>query len=79
MITSLSKDIKENLCSFHVITGCHCTSQFTGQSKRSSWKVYVKHPQLVSGIRTKELEEKAFTDTETFVSMLYSGNKVVWV
>ena len=77
MITSLSKEIKENLCSFHAITGCDSTSQFTGHGKRSAWKVYVKYPELLSGIGTKKLEEKAFNDAERFVSMLYSGNEGV--
>ena len=76
-ISTLTKEIRDNLCSFHAITGCDSTSQFSGKGKRSAWKVYAKHPELFSGMGTKKLSDKTFNDIERFVSILYSGDKDV--
>ena len=71
-ISTFTKEIKENLCSFHAITGCDSTSQFSGAGKGNTWKVYTKHPDMLSGMGTKKLNDKAFSDIERFVSILYS-------
>ena len=59
--------MRDNLLSFHALTGCDTTSSFTGHGKKSCWKTFEKQPLLVKGIgRDGEL-----ASIEQFVCHLY--------
>ena len=63
----LSQPVRDNLLSFHALTGCDTTSSFTGHGKKSCWKTFEKQPLLVKGIgRDGEL-----ASIEQFVCHLY--------
>lgn len=46
----LTQPMRDNLLSFHTLTGCDTTSSFHGHGKKLCWKVYQKNPQLLTGI-----------------------------
>ena len=65
----LPKIVTQNILGFHALTGCDSTSSFTGHGKKTCWKVYQKHPELLSGVGRDGSMEKA----EEFVSLLYDS------
>jgi hypothetical protein len=61
--------VKNNLLSFHALTGCDTTSSFSRHGKKTCWKSFVKNPGLVEGIgRNGELAL-----VEQFVCNLYGS------
>jgi len=64
---TLPKSIKVNLLSFHALMGCDTTSSFSGQGKKSCWKIFQNHPNLVSGVG----RDGQFQDAKRFVCLLY--------
>ena len=46
----LTQPVRDNLLSFHALTGCDTTSAFSSDGKKSYWKTFQKHPFLVSGV-----------------------------
>jgi len=63
----LPQPVRENLLSFHALTGCDTTSAFSGHGKKTCWKTFQSQPLLVSGIgRDGELAQ-----VEQFVCHLY--------
>jgi hypothetical protein len=63
----LTQPVRDNLLSFHALTGCDTTSAFSGHGKKSCWRTFQKHPLLVSGVgRDGEL-----APVEEFVCHLY--------
>lgn len=64
----LPNNIRENLLSFHALTGCDTNSSFSGHGKRKCWKVFLKNPLLVSGIG----RDGGLPPVEEFVCRLYS-------
>lgn len=76
-IGNISHMVRENLCSFHSLTGCDSTSQFKGKSKKTAWKTYLKYPHLLNGMGKSELSADTFKDVERFVSILYTGDDSV--
>lgn len=64
---TLAEPVKDNLLSFHALTGCDTTSSFSGHGKKSCWKIFEKHPQLVNGIG----RDGDPADTERFICSLY--------
>ena len=63
----LSQSVRENLLSFHALTGCDTVSSFSGYGKKKCWKIFQKQPDSVSSIRRNgELDL-----IEQFVCRLY--------
>jgi hypothetical protein len=63
----LSTPVRDNLLSFHALTGCDTTSSFSGYGKKSCWNTFYNQPLLVKGIgRDGEL-----SPIEQFVCKLY--------
>ena len=66
---SLPQQVVLALPAFHCITGCDTTNQFSGHGKKSGWKVFVQHPEMLQpmdGTGTLDL-----LLAETFVAKLY--------
>lgn len=68
---TLSNDIRDNLLSFHALTGCD-TSSFHGHGKKSCWKAFVDNPHLVHGVGRPDVIMQA----EQFVCNLYGTPEV---
>lgn len=65
----LPQPVRDNLLSFHALTGCDTTSSFHGHGKKMCWKIFEKQPLLVKGIgRDGEL-----APIEQFVCHLYGA------
>ena len=68
----LATTVRDNLLSFHALTGCDTTSSFSGYGKKSCWKTFCKQPFLVGGIgRDGEL-----APIEQFVCQLYGKTEL---
>jgi len=59
--------VRENLVSFHAVTGCDTCSSFTGHGKKTCWKVFKEQPLLLRGIG----RDGDIADIEKFVCTLY--------
>ena len=46
----LPASVKENIFGFHAVTGCDTTSSFAGIGKKTCWKAFMEHPQLLAGV-----------------------------
>ena len=65
-------NVRSALMAFHSITGCDTTSQFSGIGKKSSWKVFLKMPELLCDFGTGLLpSDQALLLAEVFVCKLY--------
>ena len=65
----LPKEVVANILGYHSLTGCDTTSAFSGRGKRSSWKIYMQHPELLQGVGRDGPAELA----EEFVCRLYGS------
>ena len=72
IVGAIPDDICEVLPSFHAVTGCDTTSQFSGHSKKTAWKVFLKHPSLIADLGKEPLSEEYLTQAEKFVVLLYA-------
>jgi len=63
----LTQPVRENLLSFHALTGCDTTSYFSGHAKKSCWKAFESQPLLVKGIG----RDGDLAPIEQFVCHLY--------
>ena len=70
VIQALQPYVRHNLLSYHALTGCDSTSQFSGHAKKSTWTKYVSEPELLDAFTDDT--EFAFDDAERFVIKLYS-------
>lgn len=66
---TLPRPVVNSILGFHALTGCDTTSSFTGHGKKTCWKVYLKHPDLLSGLGQNENLDNA----EEFVCRLYDA------
>ena len=60
-----------HLIAFHALTGCDTTSYFSNHTKRTSYKIFKKHHQLLHNLGTGELTEETIQSSETFVCRIY--------
>lgn len=64
--------VLDNIIAFHSLTGCDTTSQFAGKGKRTTWKVFIKVPELLTGIgESIPLNNDTHMQAEKFVCHLY--------
>ena len=61
----------ETLLSFHAITGCDSVSQLAGHGKKTAWKVFQTHNQLLTDLGTGDITEGIMNDAEKFICRLY--------
>ncbi|XP_074643967.1 uncharacterized protein LOC141900815 [Tubulanus polymorphus] len=64
---SRSENILNNILGWHAITGYDTTSSFSGIGKKTALDIYVKHPELLSGIG----RGTSFEKVEEFVCKMY--------
>jgi hypothetical protein len=69
----LPPTIIDNIIAFHAITGCDTTSQFKGKGKKTAWKIFLKCPQLLNLLGSKELSPEVISGAEEFVCRLYTN------
>ena len=62
----------QSLLAFYAISGSDCTSKFAGISKKTAWKVFLEHFQLLTSLGKTCLALVDFHDAETFVGRLYN-------
>jgi hypothetical protein len=60
------------LLPFHALTGCDTTSYFANHTKRSAWKVFKNHHDLLTNIGTGELTEETIKSAEAFICRMYN-------
>jgi hypothetical protein len=59
------------LLPFHALTGCDTTSFIYNHSKKSAWKIFLEHHQLLSSIGEGELTEQKKKAVEKFICTMY--------
>ena len=64
------------LLPFHALTGCDTTSFICNHSKKSAWKVFLQHHELLSSIGEGDLTEKKDGRTEKFICKMYKLDAV---
>ena len=64
------------LLAFHVLTGCDTTSFICKHSKKSAWKVFLKHHALLSSLGEGELTEEKMKEVEEFVCKMYKLDSI---
>ncbi len=68
----LEPNVRSNLLAFHAVTGCDTTSQFAGHGKRTAWKTFLTHPQLLDELGRTPLNDGVVKAVEMFVVKLYA-------
>ena len=71
VVNSLLKHSAANLLPFHALTGCDNTSYFANYIKKSSWKVFKEHHQLLQNLGIGGLTQETIRSTEAFVCRIY--------
>jgi len=66
---NLPRVVVENVLGFHAITGCDTVSSFAGHGKKSCWRVYLQHAELLQGVGRDGPLDKV----EEFVCLLYKA------
>jgi hypothetical protein len=61
----------DSLLPFHGITGCDTTSYMCGHTKKSAWKIFQQHHQLLSGLGVGTLNSDQINSAESFVCKMY--------
>ena len=69
-------DLIEALLPYHAMTGCDTTSYIATQTKRSTWKVFLTHHQLLRDLGEGELTEEKQKKAEEFVCKVYKVQQI---
>ena len=72
----LPKSQIESILAFHAITGCDSVSFIAGHSKKSAWKVFGTHYELLCDLGKAELTSEVFQSAEKFICFLYNLNDI---
>ena len=72
---ALQPSVRRNLLSFHAITGCDSTSQFSRHGHKSTWAVYLSQPEMLDAFTYGT--ETAFDDAECSVVKVYSPDSLL--
>jgi len=75
VFNNLPTDSAPHLLPFHALTGCNSTSYFANHTKRSSWKVFIEHRQLLNNLGIGDLTEETILSSEKFVCRIYGVHK----
>lgn len=75
VFNNLPRDSAPALLPFHALTGCDTTSYIANHTKKSAWKVFKEHHQLLINLGLGELREEIIRSSETFVCRLYGVQK----
>ena len=66
----LPKSQIESILAFHAITGCDNVSFIAGHSKKSAWKVFGTHYELLCDLGKAELTSEVIQSAEKFICLL---------
>ena len=61
------------ITAFHAITGSDTTSYLFKHGKKTCWKVFQEHSQLLEGLGQGELDEATAKDVELFICKVYNA------
>lgn len=50
-------EVRDSLVAFHSLTGCDTVSQFCGMGKKTAWKIFLQHPELLTTLGNGDLTE----------------------
>ena len=79
VFNNLPRDSATPLLPFHTLTVCDTTSYIANHTKRSSWKVFKEHHQLIMNLGIGELTDETIRSSETFVCRIYDVHKTYYV
>lgn len=68
---TLDPEVRNNWLAYHSLTGSDTISQFSGHGKRSTWKTYVKYPELLKDLGRSDTVQ--MRDIEMFVIKIYNS------
>ena len=71
--------VLETLQTFHALTGSDVTSFRSGHSKKTAWKVFEQHHELLKDLGKGNLAKETIAETEKFVCRLYNTQDVTRV
>ena len=71
--------VLETLPAFHALTGSDVTSFLSGHSKKTAWKVFEQHHELLKDLGKGNLAKETIAETEQFVCRLYNTQDVTTV
>ncbi|CAH1106481.1 unnamed protein product [Psylliodes chrysocephalus] len=66
------------LPTFHALTGCDTTSQFVGMGKKTCWKMFLSHHNLLSNVGINDNLEDDFNKMVKFVMRFYTNNQNIY-
>ena len=75
VFNSLPRVLSTTLLPFHALTGCDTTSYFANHTKRSTWKVFEEHHELLNNLGIGELTDDAIKSAEAFVCRIYDVHR----
>ena len=75
VFNNLPRDSATALLPFHALTGRDTTSYIANHTKKSSWKVFKEHHQLITNLGIGELTEETVQSAEKFVCKIYDVHK----
>ena len=73
----LDDSVVKALLGFHGVTGCDTVSQFSGYGKKTAWKTFLKHPQLLEELGKMDVSDKISHDIQQFVIKMYAPSSAV--
>ena len=72
----LPKSQIESILAFYAIIGCDSVSFIAGHSKKSAWKVFGTHYELLCDLGKAELTSEVIQSAEKFICLLYNLNDI---
>ena len=75
VFNNLPRDSTTTLLPFHALTGCDTTSYIANHTKKSSWKVFKQHHQLLVNLGIGELTEETIQSSEKFICRIYDVHR----
>ena len=69
---AFSDTTMKTITAFHAITGSDTTSYLFRHGKKTCWKVFQEHSQLLAGLGQGELDEATAKDVELFICKVYN-------
>lgn len=75
VLQQLPSGCQSSLLAFHALTGCDTTSFISNHSKRTAFKVFTEHHNLLQHLGKGELSDQMIANAEEFICKLYNvGN-----
>ena len=72
VFNNLPGDSATSLLPYHALTGSDTTSYIANHTKRSSWKAFKEHHELLKNLGVGELKDETIKSSEAFVCRMYN-------